>query len=106
MLTFVIKEKRVDAKLSLKKLSKITGLNEKFLFELENNYIESVSYVELELIAKALNVRVRDLYYTLGDYEMLRRKLHIAIDEKGVNSIEVRKISILLDELFNNMNEK
>ena len=39
MLTFVIKEKRVDAKLSLKKLSKITGLNEKFLFELENNYI-------------------------------------------------------------------
>lgn len=104
MLFFVIKEKRNVEKLSLKKLSEMTGLNEKFLFELENNYIESVSYVELEMIAKALNVKVKDLYYTLGDYEMLRRKLHIAIDENGLNSIEVRKISILLDELFNGMN--
>ncbi|MDD3303899.1 MAG: helix-turn-helix transcriptional regulator [Clostridia bacterium] len=104
MLMFVMKEKRMDARLSLNRLSKMTGLNEKFLFELENNYIESVSYVELELIARVLNVKVRELYYTMGDYEVLRRKLYISIDEKGINSVEVRKISILIDELFNNMN--
>lgn len=104
MLMFVIKEKRMEAKISLKTLSKMTGLDEKFLFELENNYIESISYVELELIAKALDVKIRDLYYTLGDYEVLRKKLHIAIEQNGLNSVEVRKISILIDELFNNMN--
>lgn len=105
MFVFVIKEIRENRRITLLELAKLTKIEEKYLFELENDNIEDVNSDYLNRIAKALNVDIRKLYYTIADYEYLREKMHDEINLHGVDSLEARRISIILDKLFNIINK-
>ena len=101
MFVFLIKELRKKSGLSIKKLSELTGLSRSYLYGLENNKNFNISLDKLYKISTALNVNVKDLFYTSLDIEDLRRKLHYRINKYGLNSDEVLETSKLIDLLVN-----
>lgn len=57
-----IRNIRKDKKISINKLSKITGISLGYLSDLENNKAKNPSIEKLETIAKALDVSVNDFF--------------------------------------------
>lgn len=57
-----IRNIRKNKKISINKLSKITGISLGYLSDLENNKAKNPSIEKLESIAKALNVSVNDFF--------------------------------------------
>ena len=103
MILYIIKEKREELGLSLETLSKLSGIGAKRLFEIENNNIQDLNFKEINKIAKALNTKTTELYYTLTDYERVRESFEKAIEEEGINSYKTRKLNVILDKLHNLM---
>lgn len=103
MILYIIKEKREELGLSLETLSKLSGIGAKRLFEIENNNIQTLEVKEINKIAKALNTKTTELYYTLTDYERVRESFEKAIEEEGINSYRARKLNVILDKLHNLM---
>lgn len=103
MILYIIKEKREELGLSLETLSKLSGIDAKRLFEIENNNIQTLEVKEINKIAKALNTKTTELYYTLTDYERVRESFEKAIEEEGINSYKTRKLNVILDKLHNLM---
>ncbi len=103
MILYIIKEKREELGLSLETLSKLSGIGAKRLFEIENNNIQTLEVKEINKIAKALNTKTTELYYTLTDYERVRESFEKAIEEEGINSYKTRKLNVILDKLHNLM---
>lgn len=101
MYIFVVKEVRKNKKVSLRELSKKTNLSRSYLSELENNKKLNPTFDVLLKIATALDVNVKDLFYTRLDIEDLRNKMHKSIDENGLNAEETIEISQLLDLVLN-----
>ena len=99
---FVIKEVMEEKGISLKILAKITRIKEKRLFEIINNALIP-NDDEISAIAKALDSKITELYYTVKDYNRVREYMHDAIEEYGLNSIQTRKYSVILDKLMNIM---
>lgn len=52
---------RINQNITLVELSKMTGISKSTLNNIENGKV-SPTLKQLEIIAKALNVRIRDLY--------------------------------------------
>lgn len=52
---------RIDKKITLVKLSEMTGISKSTLNNIENEKV-SPTLIELETIAKALNVKITDLF--------------------------------------------
>ena len=101
MFVFVIKNIRIKKNLSIYKLSKITCINRPYLTQLENNKKFNPSLSTMYKIAKALNVKVDDLFYTELDLEKVRKKMYRIIDKYGINSKEALEISQVIDLLIN-----
>lgn len=101
MFIFMVKNIRESKKISLNRLSKKTGISKSYLHDLENNSKFNVTLDKLYNIAAALNVNVKDLFYTTLDIEELRKELHNRIDKYGLNSKETLEISKLIDLLVN-----
>lgn len=101
MFVFVIKNIRERKNLTIYKLSKMTGINRSYLTQLENNKKFNPSLKTMYSIARALEVKVDDLFYSELDIETLRDEMHSRIDKYGINSKEVMEISQVIDLLIN-----
>lgn len=107
MFVFTIKNIRLQKKISISELSKITSLSRTYIREIENNKRLNVSLSVLYKIASALDVNVKELFYTTLDIKSLKEEMYQSIDDHGIDSSEVLKISQLIDLLINiDMNEK
>lgn len=101
MQIFVIKMLRTSKNITLYKLSKDTNLSRTYLRNLENNKTFNPTLCTLEKIANALDVNIKQLFYSLDEIETLRAEIHSRIDKYGINSKEVMEISQLIDLLIN-----
>ena len=101
MFVFVVKNIRENKKISLNKLSEKTRISKSYLHELESNKKFNISLDKLYKISTALDVNVKELFYTALDIENLRKELHNRINEYGLNSKQVLEISKLIDLLVN-----
>lgn len=101
MFVFIIKEYREKKGFSIKQLSDLTKISRSYLYKLENNQNFNISLDKLYKIAKALDVNVKDLFYTALDIEDLRKELHNRIDKYGLDSKETLEISKIIDLLVN-----
>lgn len=107
MFVFSIKNIRLNKNLTLYQLSKLTGLSRTYIRNLENNKNANPTLNSLTNIAEALEVNVKDLFYTTYDIEELKQKMYVSIDENGIDSKETLEISQLIDLLINiKMNEE
>lgn len=105
MLIYVIKNLREQKNISLRELSDRCGLSFAYLSNVENNKRDNCSTKSLEKIAIALDVNIKDLFYTELDIDILKKKLNEAIEEYGIDSKEALEISQLID-LFVNIIQK
>lgn len=101
MYIFVIKDIREKKNLSINELSKMTNISRAYLYDLEHNRRINPTLDVLLKISTALEVNVKDLFYTRLDIEDLRNKMHESIDENGLNAKETIEISQLLDLVLN-----
>lgn len=101
MIVFTIKNIRLQKKISISKLSKITDISRTYIRELENNRRINVSLSILFKIANALDVNVKDLFYTTLNINDLKNEMYKRIDKYGINSKEVMEISQTIDLLIN-----
>lgn len=105
MYIFIIKEIREKNKISINELSKMAGVSRAYLYDLEHNRRINPTLDILLKISAALNVNVKDLFYTRLDIEFLRNKMHESIDKNGIDAKETIEISQLLDLVLNIKNE-
>lgn len=107
MIIFRIKEVRIEKNISLKRLSEQTDISRAYLYDLENNRRVNPSLRILDDISQALEVNIKDLFYTISDIENLKKEMYRRIDEYGINSKEALEVSQLIDLLINiKMNEE
>lgn len=107
MIVFRIKNIRKSKNMTAYKLGKITNISRNYLSELENNKRINVSLDILFKIANALEVNIKDLFYTTFDIDDLKQEMYRRIDEYGINSKEALEVSQLIDLLINiKMNEE
>lgn len=96
---FVIKDIREYKGISLNKLSKKAHIARTYISELELNKKTNPSISALCRIADALEVNVKDLFYTSNDIDFLKEKLDENIEMFGLQSREVAQISKIIDTL-------
>lgn len=101
MIVFNIKNIRKSKKISLKKLSNMTGISRGYLFDLENNRRFNPTMFILQKIAEVLEVNIKDLFYSLNDIDNLKEEMYRRIDVFGIGSDEVMEVSQIIDLLIN-----
>lgn len=101
MFVFVIKNIRERKNLTIYKLSKMAKINRSYLTQLENNKKFNPSLKTMYSIARALEVKVDDLFYSELDIDSLKEEMYKRIDLYGINSKEVMEISQVIDLLIN-----
>lgn len=107
MIIFNIKNIRKEKDISIYKLEQLTHLSRAYISRLENNIKLNPSLNTLLRISDALNVNVKDLFYSKLDIAELQKEMYSRIDEYGLNSSKVMEISQLIDLLINlDMNNK
>lgn len=106
MLIFTIKNLRKHKNLTLLELSNKCDLSTTYLSDIENNKLDNCSIKTLEKISIALEVNIKDLFYSKFDIDDLKEKLNKSIDIYGINSKEVLEISQLIDLLINIINRE
>ena len=106
MFIFVIKQLRKNRKISQYKLSQMTNISRTYIRNLENNKVCNPTINILYLISEALEVNIKDLFYTELDIENLREEMYEKIDKYGINSKEALEISQVIDLLINIKTDK
>lgn len=101
MFVFVIKQLRESKNISQYKLSQMTDISRTYLRNLENNKKCNPTLGILSLIAEALNVRIRDLFYEDLQIEELREELNRRVEKYGLRAKETMEISQIIDLLIN-----
>lgn len=101
MYVFVIKQIRKNKSISTYKLSELTNLSEAYIKDLEGNRKFNPTMDTLGKIADALEVNVKELFYTKLDIEDLRGELDARIEMYGTHSPETEEVSKVLDLLMN-----
>jgi len=101
MQIFVIKMLRTSKNITLYKLSKDTNLSRTYLRNLENNKTFNPTLRVLEKIANALDVNIKQLFYSLNEIEALRKEMYRRINIYGLGSKEVMEVSQVIDLLIN-----
>lgn len=99
MVVFRIKEVREKKNITQYALSKKTKISRSFISELENNKKTNASLDLLFKIAEALEVDIKDLFYSKVDVDDLKKELNHRIDKYGLNSDKVMEISKIIDML-------
>ncbi len=106
MFIFVIKKIRNFKNIKLNDLCFKSGLSRSYLTKLENNHLNTCNLDTLKKISDALEVNIKDLFYTEYDIEDLKEELNELVDEYGINSKEVLEISQLIDLIINAINKE
>jgi transcriptional regulator with XRE-family HTH domain len=101
MFVFVIKQLRESKNISQYKLSQMTDVSRTYLRNLENNKKCNPTLGILSLIAEALDVRVRDLFYEDLQIEELKEELNRRVEKYGLRAKETMEISQIIDLLIN-----
>ena len=96
---YVIKDIRKAKNISLLELSEKSEISMTYLRELEVNIKTNPSISTLYKIAEALEVNVKDLFYTSYDIDVLKEELDEAIDSFGLQSTQVAKVSKIIDAI-------
>lgn len=106
MIVFNIRNIRKSKKISLRKLSDMTGISRAYLYDLESNRRFNPTLFILQKIAEVLEVDIKDLFYSLNELDNLKEEMYRKIDKYGRNSKEVLEVSQVIDLLINiKMNE-
>lgn len=106
MIVFNIRNIRKSKKISLRKLSDMTGISRAYLYDLESNRRFNPTLFILQKIAEVLEVDIKDLFYSLNELDNLKEEMYQKIDKYGRNSKEVLEVSQVVDLLINiKMNE-
>lgn len=106
MIVFNIRNIRKSKKISLRKLSDMTGISRAYLYDLESNRRFNPTLFILQKIAEVLEVDIKDLFYSLNELDILKEEMYRRIDKYGRNSKEVLEVSQVVDLLINiKMNE-
>lgn len=107
MIVFRIKFWRNYRNVSIRKLAEKSGVSRSYIEDLENGKKFNPTLDKLYSIAAALDVNIKDLFYTKFDIDTLREEMYKKIHEFGVDSTEALEISQLIDLLINiNMQER
>lgn len=106
MIIYAIRTLRKSKNITLDELSNRTSISNSYLSKLENNKVTNCTINTLEKIAEALEVNIKDLFYSKLDIKYLKEKLNATIDEYGLNSKEALEISQLVDLLINVINKE
>lgn len=101
MLVFVIKKIRQNKNITLYELSKRTDISRTYLRLIENNDNVNPTTRILEDIAEALEVNIKDLFYSTSDIDTLKQEMYRRIDKFGINSKEVMEVSQIIDLIVN-----
>jgi len=101
MIVFLINKIRKNKGVSLQELSSMTNISISYLSDLENNIAKIPTVYNLTKIATALNVNIKDLFYTKLDIDGLKNLMYKRIDKFGLNSSNVMEISQIIDLLIN-----
>lgn len=101
MFVFVIKQLRESKNISQYKLSQMTDISRTYLRNLENNKKCNPTLGILSLIAEALNVRIRDLFYEDVQIDELKEELNRRVEKYGLRAKETMEISQIIDLLIN-----
>lgn len=101
MIVFNIRNVRKNRKISLRKLSDMTGISRAYLYDLENNRRFNPTLFILQKIAEVLEVNIKDLFYSLNDIDNLKEEMYRRIDEYGLDSKEALEVSQVIDLLIN-----
>lgn len=101
MIIFRIKEIRKNKNITAYQLSKKVGITRAYLSELENGKRLNPTLRILSDIAEALEVNIKDLFYTELDIDDLKEEMYRRIDEYGLDSNEAMEISRIIDLLVN-----
>lgn len=106
MIIYAIRNFRKSKNITLDELSNKTSLSNSYLSKLENNKVTNCTINTLEKLADALEVNIKDLFYSKLDINQLKIKLNETIDEYGINSKEALEISQLVDLVINVINKE
>lgn len=101
MIVFNIKNIRKSKKISLRKLSDMTGISRAYLYDLENNRRFNPTIFILEKIAEELDVNIKDLFYSLDEIDNLKEEMYRRIEKYGKTSKEALEVSQVIDLLIN-----
>lgn len=101
MFIFNIKRIREKKNISIRKLSHMTDISRTYLSNLENNKRVNPTLSALYSIATALNVDVKDLFYSDIELSKLKKEMYKRMDKYGINSPEALEISQIIDLLIN-----
>lgn len=101
MIVFNIRNIRKSKKISLRKLSDMTGISRAYLYDLESNRRFNPTLFILQKIAEVLEVDIKDLFYSLNELDILKEEMYRKIDKYGRNSKEVLEVSQVIDLLIN-----
>lgn len=101
MFVFNIRNIRKSKKISLRKLSDMTGISRAYLYDLESNRRFNPTLFILQKIAEVLEVNIKDLFYTELDIDNLKEEMYHKMDEYGKTSNEVLEVSQVIDLLIN-----
>lgn len=101
MFIFNIKKIREKKNISIRKLSQMTDISRTYLSNLENNKRVNPTLSTLYSIATALNVDVKDLFYSEIELNKLKYEMYERIKKFGINSSEVLEVSQIIDLLIN-----
>ena len=101
MYVFNIKKIRKDKGISLNKLHNLSGVSKSYLSNLENNKTFNPTMFILKKISEALQVDIKNLFYSSTDIENLKQEMYSRIDKYGLNSKEALEISQIIDLLVN-----
>ena len=96
---YVIRDIRKEKKISLMELSEKAQMSMTYLRELEANIKTNPSINTLYRIAEALEVNVKDLFYTSYDIDVLKEELDECIDTFGLQSTQVARVSKVIDSI-------
>ena len=69
MIVFNIRNIRKSKKISLRKLSDMTGISRAYLYDLESNRRFNPTLFILQKIAEVLEVNIKELFYSLNELD-------------------------------------
>ena len=96
VLDLILKNKN----LSIKELAEKTSLSESYLYRIRNCKVKDISLGKLCLIANALNIDVKNLFYTIYELPGQKRMLNKSVFKYGLKSKTTIKHSKILDRLL------
>lgn len=104
MFVFVIKKYLDEKNIKIEELSRVTNMSREYISKLINNEVHDISLSILYQISKLLKIEMNKLYYSIDEYEEVRKELDKKVAIFGLNDPKVKELSNILDSMQNLMN--